>query len=75
MMNMKPVKWQKREAQDHFNVHADGGAVTDEDSGEEDHVDVSTLPSTQLTVFASIKSSQLQDDTDKGVTRQENRRR
>ncbi len=49
---------------------ADDGAVTDADSGE-DHVDISNLPSTQLTAFASIKSSQLQDDTDEGVMKQE----
>ncbi len=55
------------ETQDLYIMPADDGAVTDEDSGEEDHVDISNLPSTQLTAFASInfKSSQLQDDTDK----------
>ncbi len=54
---------------------ADDGAMTDEDSGEENHVDISNIPSTQLTAFASIKSSQLQDDTNEGVMKQEKRKK
>ncbi len=62
------------ETQDLYIMPADDGA-TDEGSGEEDHVDISNLPSTQLTAFASIKSFQLQDDTDKGVLKQEKRKK
>ena len=40
------------------------GAVTDEDSGEEDHVHTSNASSTQLTALAVIGSSQLQDSAD-----------
>ncbi len=61
--------------QDHYIMPADYGAVTDEDSGEEDHVDISNLPSTQLTAFAVVKSSQLQDDTDKGVMSHEEQKK
>ncbi len=63
------------ETQDIYIMPADDGAVTDEDSGEEDHVDISNLPSTQLTAFAVIQSSQLQDDTDKGVMKQEKQKK
>ncbi len=63
------------ETQDLYIMPADDGAVTDEDCGEEDHVDISNLPSTQLTAFASIKSSQLQDDTDIGVMKQEKQKK
>ncbi len=58
------------ETQDIYIMPADDGAVTDEDSDEE-HVDISNLPSTPLIAFAVIKSSQLQDDTNEGVMRQE----
>ncbi len=54
---------------------ADDGAVTDEDSGEEDHMDISNLPSTQLTAFAVMESLQLQDDNDKGVMKQEKQKK
>ncbi len=66
---------EKNETQDIYIMPADDGAVTDEDSGEEDHVDISNLPGTQLTAFAVIKSSQLQDETDKGIMRQEKQKK
>ncbi len=44
----------------HKTYTVDHGAVRDEDCGEEEHVDISNLPSTQLTSFEVIKSKQLQ---------------
>ena len=43
---------------------ADDGVVTDEDFGEENHMDISNFPSTQLTAFAVIGSLELQDSAD-----------
>ncbi len=52
---------------------ANDGAVTDEDSGEEESKDISNLPATQLTTFAVIAPSGSQDDADEDVERQESR--
>ncbi|KAK3884257.1 hypothetical protein Pcinc_011468 [Petrolisthes cinctipes] len=49
----------------------DDGAMTDEDLGEEDNVDISNLPATQLTYFAMIGSSEVQDSVDENVEIQE----
>ncbi|KAK3873842.1 hypothetical protein Pcinc_021173 [Petrolisthes cinctipes] len=51
--------------------HQNDGAMTDEDSGEEDNVDISNLPATQLTSFAIIGSSEVQDSVDENVEMQE----
>ncbi|MPC14254.1 hypothetical protein E2C01_007016 [Portunus trituberculatus] len=45
---------------------ANDGSVTDEDSGEEESVDISNLPATQLTAFAVIESSESQDECIEG---------
>ncbi len=42
------------EAHDLYIMPANDGAVTDKDYGEEESVDISYLPSTQLTAFAVI---------------------
>ncbi len=43
----------------------------EDDSGEEESVDISNLPATQLNAFAVIESSGSQDDADEGVEIQE----
>ncbi len=45
------------EAHDLYIMPANDGAVTDEYSGEEESVDISNLPATQLTAFTVIESS------------------
>ncbi len=58
------------ETHDVHIMPANDGAVTDEDSGEEENVDISNLPGTQLTAFAVLDSSVSQDDADENVERQ-----
>ncbi len=57
--------------QDLYSMPADDGAVTGEDSGDGEHVDISNLPSPQLTACTVIKSLQLQVDIHEGAMRQE----
>ncbi len=59
------------EAHDLYITPANDGAVTDEDSGNKESMDIYNLPATQLTAFAVIGSSGSQDDADEGVERQE----
>ncbi len=58
------------EAHDIYIMPANDGDVTADDSDEEESVDISNLPATQLTAFAVMESSGSQDDADEGVERQ-----
>ncbi len=58
------------ETHDVYIMPANDGAVTDEDSGEEESVDISNLPGTQLTAFAVLDSTVSQDEVDENGERQ-----
>ncbi len=61
----------KTEPHDLYIMPVNDGAVTDENSGKEESMDISNLPATQLTAFAEIESSGPQDGADEAVERQE----
>ena len=69
------VKRGERGVHNLYIMPPEDGAMTNEDSGEDDNVGISNLPASQLTASVTIGASEVEDSTKEMLKRKENARR